>query len=131
MPGKGRVRASDKVDVGHFSLQVLVEPGDGFFLGLIAGFVVDAVVLDVFDRHQFLHPGGPLMGEDGVVLVVEQLFLLGDDEQLGDVLASADVLDRGIADELLYDRCTRERAKSFPWLWVTNCPRKCVARAEA
>ena len=55
-------------------LQVLVEPGDGLFLGLIAGFVVDAVVLDVFDRHQFLHAGGPLVGEDGVVLVVEELF---------------------------------------------------------
>ncbi len=89
-------------------LQVIVEPGDGLFLCLIAGFVVDAVVLDVLDRHQFLHPGGPLVGEDGVELVVKQFFFLRYDEQLGDVLASADVLDRGIADELLDHRCTRE-----------------------
>ena len=51
------------------AFQVLVEPGDGFLLGLTAGLVVDAVVLDALDRYELLDPGGPLVGQDRVFLV--------------------------------------------------------------
>jgi hypothetical protein len=36
------------------------------------------------------------MGEDSVVLVVEQFFILGDDEPLRAILAAVDVFDRSV-----------------------------------
>ncbi len=75
---------------------MLVEPGDRLVLGLFSGLVVDPVVLDALDGHELLDPRGPLEGQDRVVLVVEEFLVLGDDEQLGTVLATADVLDRGV-----------------------------------
>ena len=42
------------------------------------GFVVDAVVRDLRNRHQILRSLGALEGGDSVVLVVEQLLFLGD-----------------------------------------------------
>src|SRR5262249_10612310 len=44
----------------RLALQVLVEPGDRFLLGPVAGLVIDAVVLDPFDGHELLDPRGPL-----------------------------------------------------------------------
>ena len=86
---------------------MLVEPRDHFLLGLVAGLVVDAVVLDAFDGDQLLDAGGAVVGADRVFLVIEQLFFLRDDEQLRATLAARDVLDRRIADELLDHRGTR------------------------
>src|SRR3954470_4369937 len=72
-------------------LQVLVEPRDRFLLGPLPRLVVDAVMLDSGDIHQFLDAGGAFMGEDRVVLVVEELLVLGDDEQLRAVPAAANI----------------------------------------
>src|SRR6516165_6657954 len=90
---------------GLLALEVFVEPSYRFLLSLTAGLVVDSVMLDALDGYQLLDPPSPLVSQDGVVLVVKQLLLLGDDEQLRAILAPADVLDWGVANELLDHRC--------------------------
>ena len=66
--------------IGFRVLEVLVKPGDGLSLRLVAGFVVNAVVLDALNGHQLLDAAGPLIGQNRMVLVVEQFLVLGDDE---------------------------------------------------
>jgi len=50
-------------------------------------------MLDALDCHESLDARGSLIGSNRVVLVVEQLLVLGDDEQFCAVLAAADVFD--------------------------------------
>src|ERR1035438_3356503 len=73
---------------GLSSSKVLVEPPNCFLLRLVASLVVNAVMLDALDSHEFLDPGGALVSENGVILVVEQFLLFGDDKQHRTVLAN-------------------------------------------
>src|SRR5262249_61942340 len=91
-----------------------------FPLGLVAGVVVDAVVLDPLDRDELLPAGRALVSQDGVLLVVEQLFLLRDDEELRAVLAPADVLQRSVPDELLQHRRAGQRTELLRRLGVAD-----------
>src|SRR5262245_17635450 len=86
-----------------FALQVLVEPLDRQFLSLLPGLLIDAIMGDVRDRHQLLRSLGPLVGLDTVVLVVEQLFFFGEDEQHGTVGRLVHVLHRGVVHHPLAD----------------------------
>src|SRR5437899_2506802 len=85
-------------------LQMLIEPGQGLALGSISGFVVNAVVFDVGNADELLDPFCPLVSQYGVLPVVEQFLVLGDEEQLGALLATANVFDWRVAGELLEDR---------------------------
>lgn len=74
---------------------MFVEPVERELLRLGALLVAGAIVLDARDRNQLLYPRRPLVGQDGVVPIVEEFLILGDDEKLGDALAAVDVLDGG------------------------------------
>src|SRR5262249_49576028 len=102
------------------TLEVLVEPGDRFLLSLPAGFIVDAVVLDALDGDELLDAGSSLVGQDRVVLVVKQFFLLGDDEQFRAMLAAADVLGWSVADAFLNRWCAGQGAELLARLGVAN-----------
>ena len=52
---------------------------------MFAFFRIDAVVFDAFDRDKLLDAIGLVISCDGVVFVVEQFFIFGDDEQFGTV----------------------------------------------
>ena len=65
---------------------MLVEPVESELLRFLALRGVDAVVPDDRDRDQFLDAGRPLVSEDGVVSIIKQLFIPGDDEKPGNLV---------------------------------------------
>ena len=60
--------------------QVLIEPFNRELDRLIARRCVDAVVCDAGNLHVFLRPGHSIVRQFRVILVIEELFLFGDDE---------------------------------------------------
>src|SRR5262245_5793626 len=96
---------------GQLLFQILIEPFDREFDRLVARLAVDAVVRNVGDGHVFLfRPGHPVVGELSVIFVIEQLFLLGDDEQHRRVLDLHGVLHRRELEKFLADGSADESA---------------------
>ena len=87
-------------------------------LSLFSFFAVYAVVLDALEDSQFLDSLGPLVGEDGMVRVVEEFLVFRYDEELGASLHPVDVLDRRVAHQFFQHRHPGEVAELGPWLGV-------------
>jgi hypothetical protein len=62
-------------------LQVLIEPLNRQFDRFVARFAVNAVMRDIGNRNVFLGSRHPVISEFGVVLIVEEFFLFGNNEQ--------------------------------------------------
>jgi hypothetical protein len=70
---------------------VLVEPFESELLRFLALLVVDAVVFDAFGRDPLLDSRCSLVREDGVVSMIKQLFIPGDDEKPAKLVTPADL----------------------------------------
>src|SRR5262245_26142469 len=85
--------------------QIMVEPFDRQLDRLLTLFEVDAVVRDVRDGDVFLlRSGHPVVSEFRVILVVEEFFLLGDDEEDGAIFDLRGLLDGRVIEHLVADR---------------------------
>ena len=62
---------------------MLIKPIDSQLLSFFAFLVIDAIVLNVFERDEFLDAIGSLVSEDRMVFIIEQLLIFSDDEQFG------------------------------------------------
>jgi hypothetical protein len=104
----------------RFSVKVLAEPVDGQPLSLFAFLCIDSVVLDVIDCDQFLYAFRPTESGDGVIFVVEQFFVLRDDEKHGAIVASIDVFDGGVPHQLFPHGLAGHTTKLRKGFGVTN-----------
>src|SRR5262245_54483771 len=99
---------------------MLVVPGYRFLLRPGAGLQVDAVMLDVGNCNELFDPLRTLVCENGVVPVVVELFVAGDDEQHRAILDATDVLDRRVLHQLLPNGLADHPPELRSWSRVTD-----------
>ena len=95
-------------------LQVLIEPFDGEFDRLLALFAINAVMGDVGNGNiLLLRSRHPVVGQFGVVFVVEEFFFFGHDEQRGAVFDFAGFLAGRVMNQLVANGHADQIAHGF------------------
>src|SRR5262245_56919383 len=102
-------------------LQVRVEPLDRQLLRLLASFVVDAVVRDVWNGYQLFGTLGQLVRFDRMVAIIKQLLLFGDEEKHGAVRRFVRILDGGVVHEPFANRSALQFShRHSSRLWIDD-----------